>query len=164
MSSDSSICLNCAEEFKKVGKHFGRYSVTSLTSPRTLRKVFPGKFVSPVFRRERPFFLCTACTGVLRKETVPTPRRRKRTWKDRGSPSCSSTTSTLRQQSPVHKTARTGPRHSPSDATYRQKAVALLEAYKYKEAFRVLVKCSSAAKEAFLQVHCEILKEEVSVM
>ena len=139
---------------------YARYSVRKLTSPSTFGKVFPGKLSAREFMKEH--YLCTICTKELRKRTVPAGN--KRTWQDRASPP-----KTQHRDSPsntpdskVHKGSDDKETRSLVNMTTKDKAVAYLNMFKYKQAFVTLVEESECAREQFLEVYDNMIKTEVN--
>ena len=158
-----SVCINCGDAFiKKRASHgYNRYSVKSLTSPRTFGQVFKAcalKTSSPrtFFKSNSEYFLCPKCVKELVSQTVTTPvKKRKRTLADRESPCHTSFT----PQSKSTKKEWT----SVVGMTARDRAVAYMMDYKYKLAFAILIQDSEAAKQALLSVHADLVKSEVSL-
>ena len=134
-------CRGCGNEFRKVGKNFGRRSIVSISSPRTATSILGTD----------NGYICVECETSFREKTVWKRSSRKRTL-----PVPPAT-----EAAPKKKLSEipTMDEMSTSDAVAR--CVANFKAGYYRRGLEVLVNNSVAARRALLQVHAAIVKKEV---
>jgi hypothetical protein len=133
----TSLCSRCSSPFELKTKGFKRIKLSLLASPYTSQK-FVGDNID--FK-----YICLSCVNLLKSCTIK--KGKKRTWANA-------------TKSPV-KNKKTK-QESPLTTTWMEKALALIKTSKYHSAFRYIMSNSTPAKQALIDVCCEMVHKEVS--
>ena len=143
----ASTCVGCDNPFERKTKGFNRASVRSFTSPRTFSILLPGK------DSYSEGYLCPDCQRQIRSNTVPRQGTKKRTLP--------SPTYMSAKRARLGQRQNNGPEREMTTGAAVKMAIPYLRKSYFKKALRILVKNSCAARRALIEVHGDILKEEV---
>ena len=135
-------CCSCEETFVKSEKGYHRYNIKNLLSQRDAEALLG---VSIPGWDTNDAFVCYGCKSTITTQTVFRGKGKKRKL----------------------DVAFLGESTDEEPATYKvsptEIAIGYPRSYRYKNAFRTLVTNSTAAKRDFMEVFCELLKNEVCI-